>query len=142
MRKLHALLPCAVIAIAVGCAEEPPPAAEVVRPVKLLTLDLGTAGVLLEYPGKVDPAQHADVAFEVLAPFVAGSIDDETLRAILDDAYARFAHPAVTPLAQLDAGRFAELERRSQHRDGNPSLGVADRRLDGFDWRRLGAFGR
>jgi RND family efflux transporter MFP subunit len=50
----------------VACGEEPapegPPPA---RPVKILKLDAAAGAGTLEYPGKVSPAQHADMAFEV-----------------------------------------------------------------------------
>ncbi len=44
----------------------------------------------------------AEVAAEVIAPFVGSSIDKPTLLAMARDAYGRFGHPAVTPLAQID----------------------------------------
>ena len=43
---------------------------------------------------------YAEVAFRVIARFVDGEIDDGTLRAMIDEAYATFAHPAVVPLVQ------------------------------------------
>lgn len=45
---------------------------------------------------------YAAVAFEVIQPFVGGTIDDDTLRTIIDGAYGTFRHTAVTPLVQLD----------------------------------------
>ncbi len=44
---------------------------------------------------------YAEVAFEIIQPFVGGEIADGDLRAMIDEAYARFRHPAVTPLVQL-----------------------------------------
>ena len=53
---------------------------------------------------------YEDVACAVIAPFVGGAIADEDLARMVREAYATFRHPAVVPLAQLDAGRFvAEL---------------------------------
>jgi len=49
---------------------------------------------------------YADVAFEVIQPFVGGEISDADLKAMIDDAYAGFRHDAVTPLVQLAPGRF------------------------------------
>ena len=45
---------------------------------------------------------YADLAEEVMRPFVAGSIDDASLRTIVHGAYHDFGHPAVAPLKQLD----------------------------------------
>ncbi len=48
----------------------------------------------------------AEVAVEVMSPFVGGSIDKATLLAMAREAYARFDHPAVTPLVQIDSNRW------------------------------------
>jgi threonine synthase len=48
----------------------------------------------------------AEVAVEVMAPFVGDSIDKATLLAMARDAYGRFDHPAVTPLVQIDRNRW------------------------------------
>jgi threonine synthase len=45
---------------------------------------------------------YAETAAAVMAPFVAGSLTEDELRALCDIAYGRFAHDAVTPLVQLD----------------------------------------
>ncbi len=45
---------------------------------------------------------YAAVAIEVIQPFVGGTIDDDTLKTIIDGAYGTFRHAAVTPLVQLD----------------------------------------
>jgi threonine synthase len=44
----------------------------------------------------------AQVATAVLEPFTGGAIPREELLALARDAYARFGHPAVTPLVQID----------------------------------------
>ena len=44
----------------------------------------------------------AEVAVALLEPFAGGSIPRGELIAIARDAYARFGHPAVTPLVQID----------------------------------------
>jgi threonine synthase len=49
---------------------------------------------------------YGDVAHAVIAPFVGGEIPDDTLRGMIDEAYAAFAHRAVTPLKQLDANQW------------------------------------
>ncbi|MCC7252203.1 threonine synthase [Hyphomicrobium sp.] len=48
----------------------------------------------------------AEVAAEVMAPFVGDSIDRATLLAMAREAYGRFGHPAVTPLTQIDRNRW------------------------------------
>jgi threonine synthase len=52
---------------------------------------------------------YAETAVRVMAPFVAGSLDEEELRGLCRAAYGSFAHDAVTPLVQLD-GRHWLLE--------------------------------
>jgi len=49
---------------------------------------------------------YQQVAFTVLSPFVDGEIDDKTLRAMIDEAYATFRHPAVAPLVQTGPDAF------------------------------------
>ena len=45
---------------------------------------------------------YAELATRVMHPFVGNSLTIEQLRDLSTRAYGRFAHPAVTPLAQLD----------------------------------------
>ena len=45
---------------------------------------------------------YAELAARVMQPFVEGSLTAERLRELTAQAYGRFAHAAVTPLAQLD----------------------------------------
>jgi threonine synthase len=45
---------------------------------------------------------YVETAVRVMAPFVAGSLSEDELRALCKAAYARFDHDAVTPLVQLD----------------------------------------
>ncbi|MDZ7872802.1 MAG: threonine synthase [Rhizobium sp.] len=49
---------------------------------------------------------YEDVAFEVLLPFTNGEIEPDTFRAMIDEAYATFKHPAVAPLVQTGANTF------------------------------------
>ncbi|CAM4214791.1 threonine synthase [Vreelandella rituensis] len=49
---------------------------------------------------------YAEIAFQVMQPFVGGEIDDDTFREIVREAYATFNHDAVVPLKQLDANHF------------------------------------
>lgn len=49
---------------------------------------------------------YHELAFNVMRPFVAGSISDADFKAILKDTYGAFAHGAVAPLRQLDANEW------------------------------------
>ncbi|MGB7406205.1 MAG: threonine synthase [Pacificimonas sp.] len=46
---------------------------------------------------------YVETAVRVMAPFAAGSVTEDELRALCRTAYGNFAHEAVTPLVQLDA---------------------------------------
>jgi threonine synthase len=45
---------------------------------------------------------YVETAVAVMRPFIGGALSDEELRSLCTLAYGRFAHRAVTPLAQLD----------------------------------------
>ena len=47
-----------------------------------------------------------DVATEVIAPFAAGSLTRDEVATLAHAAYARFGHPAVTPICQIAPNRF------------------------------------
>ncbi|MCA1906987.1 MAG: threonine synthase [Magnetospirillum sp.] len=49
---------------------------------------------------------YAEIALRVMTPFVEGSLTRDELKALVDDTYARFTHPAVAPLKQLDANQW------------------------------------
>ena len=49
---------------------------------------------------------YHELAFNVMRPFVTGSIEDAEFKAILKDTYEAFAHSAVAPLRQLDANEW------------------------------------
>ncbi|MEM1039742.1 MAG: threonine synthase [Pseudomonadota bacterium] len=51
---------------------------------------------------------YAKVAQTVLWPFVDGEIDRTAFNAIVDEAYATFAHPAVAPLVQTGNNTFVQ----------------------------------
>ncbi len=51
-------------------------------------------------------SSYAEIAFAVIKPFTGGEIEDAQLRAMIDEAYATFAHKAVVPLKQLDANHW------------------------------------
>ncbi|NBP73347.1 MAG: threonine synthase, partial [Alphaproteobacteria bacterium] len=44
---------------------------------------------------------YAGIAYRVIHPFVGGAIDDDALKAMIDETYAGFGHPAVAPLKQI-----------------------------------------
>ncbi|WP_349437644.1 threonine synthase [Pararhizobium sp. A13] len=49
---------------------------------------------------------YQEIAFAVLSPFVDGEIPDDTFRAMIDEAYATFRHPAIAPLVQTGPNAF------------------------------------
>jgi threonine synthase len=49
---------------------------------------------------------YQEIAFRVIAPFADRDIAPEALRVMIDEAYATFRHPAVTPLTQSGANAF------------------------------------
>jgi len=49
---------------------------------------------------------YAEVALEVIRPFVAGAIDDADLARMTQEAYGTFRHPAVAPLTQIGRNLF------------------------------------
>jgi threonine synthase len=49
---------------------------------------------------------YAELAFEVMQPFVGGSIPDAEFKAMIDASYAGFAHPEVAPLKHLYANDY------------------------------------
>ncbi len=52
--------------------------------------------------GPLRGASFTDVAMAVAEPFTAGHVEPDVMRDVLTRAYARFRHPAVAPLVQLD----------------------------------------
>ena len=50
---------------------------------------------------------YAELAARVIQPFVGAAIPFATLQAVCREAYAGFAHPAVTPLVQLETGLWS-----------------------------------
>jgi threonine synthase len=49
---------------------------------------------------------YAEVAVEIVRPFVGGAISDADLSRMAHDAYGTFRHPAVVPVTQLTPGMF------------------------------------
>jgi len=49
---------------------------------------------------------YADIAFQIMQPFVDCAIDDAALKTLIDESYDSFSHDAVAPLRQLDDNLF------------------------------------
>ncbi len=49
---------------------------------------------------------YQDIAFELLYRFTGGEIEADLFRAMIDEAYATFRHPAVAPLVQTGPNSF------------------------------------
>jgi threonine synthase len=49
---------------------------------------------------------YADVAYAIISRFTGGEIAPQKLKAILDEAYASFRHPSVTPLLEIEPNHF------------------------------------
>ncbi|MBV8793052.1 MAG: threonine synthase [Pseudolabrys sp.] len=60
------------------------------------------AGTIAGFAGR----PYAEVALDVLRPFVAGSIADADLARLTNEAYGGFRHPATVPLVQLSPSTF------------------------------------
>ncbi len=78
---------------------------------------------------------YAEVAVEVMRPFVGDAITEHDLARMAREAYGNFRHPAVVPLTQLGAGDFVlelfhgptlafkdlAMQLLSRHRDHAPA---------------------
>ncbi len=51
---------------------------------------------------------YPELAARVMAPFMAGAIDAETLHRLCREAYAGFTHPATVPLVQIDRDLYVQ----------------------------------
>jgi threonine synthase len=49
---------------------------------------------------------YVELAVRIMAPFTAGSLNEDELRGLCQAAYGRFSHKAVTPLVQLDESNW------------------------------------
>ncbi|MDB5612621.1 MAG: threonine synthase [Devosia sp.] len=49
---------------------------------------------------------YADVAYDIISRFVGDEIAPAKLKAILNDSYAVFRHPSVTPLVEIEPNHF------------------------------------
>ena len=60
----------------------------------------------LEEWREIASLSYADAAKRILAPFVEGEIEAQTFGAMVDEAYATFAHEAVAPLVQTGTNEW------------------------------------
>ena len=60
------------------------------------------AGVIAAFAGR----PYAEVAVEIIRPFVGDAIPEDDLARMTREAYGKFRHPAVAPLAQLGMSDF------------------------------------
>lgn len=60
------------------------------------------ADTIASFAGK----SYQRVALEVIRPFVGDAIPEAKLKAMIDEAYSGFRHPAVTPLVQTGSNTF------------------------------------
>ncbi|MCW0000376.1 threonine synthase [Pararhizobium sp. YC-54] len=49
---------------------------------------------------------YQEIAFTVLTPFIDGEIPDGKFRAMIDEAYGTFRHPAIAPIVQTGPNAF------------------------------------
>ena len=49
---------------------------------------------------------YADLALEIMMPFVGESFARDELKRMIDTAYSNFRHAAIAPLVQLDSHHF------------------------------------
>lgn len=76
LRACTSAVSVCLLLIASGCGEEPPVEEPVARPVKMLTIGGGGSGGTQEYPGKISPAQSAELSFEVPGKIIELPIDE------------------------------------------------------------------
>jgi RND family efflux transporter MFP subunit len=146
------LFALALIGIALSaCGDEAPPPAEVVRPVKLMTISAAGAGTTREYPGTVEATQSVEIGFEVagkiieLPVSVGMSVNKGALLARLDPAdflaarelaeanrkAAQSAYDRAKRIFDQGAGSQAEVDQRLRDIDvAKQELKKAQKALD------------
>jgi threonine synthase len=76
---------------------------------------------------------YAELAFNVMYPFVESSIPADDFKAMVDETYGEFDHPAVAPLVQLDSNEWVmELFRGPTLAFKDFALQLLGRLLDYF----------
>lgn len=56
--------------------------------------------------GALEGRPYAEVAFEIMRPFIGGAFTEEEFRADVQSAYASFSHPQTVPLKQLSSNKY------------------------------------
>lgn len=122
----------------VACGSEAPPEKpEIVRPVKLMTLDAGDDRIILEYPGEVSAARSVELGFEVPGkiielPILDGmSVEQGALLGRLDDADYVAARDAAE--ANRKASRSAYERAKRIYDQGAGSQAEVDQTLRNID---------
>jgi RND family efflux transporter MFP subunit len=109
-----------LLVVVAGCDKEPPPRPEVVRPVKMLTIEGPGAASQREYPATIKATQQADMGFEVsgrITEFLVNEgqiVDADEVLARLDDRdYQAEFNKAEANLrkAQADLNRSLSIYR-------------------------------
>lgn len=49
---------------------------------------------------------YKDIAFTVISPYIGDSMDDDTLKQLIDKSYQKFNHSAIAPMIQLDTNQW------------------------------------
>jgi RND family efflux transporter MFP subunit len=62
-------------AVLAGCGEEPPPAAEPVRPVRVITVETGSGGELVSITGQVQAEEEVSLSFRVGGRMIERSVN-------------------------------------------------------------------
>jgi RND family efflux transporter MFP subunit len=115
---LHLIAVVLTTFLLAACSDEAPPEKkEIVRPVKLMTLDAGGAGTTLEYPGEVSAARSVELGFEVAGKIVELPISDGlavkkgTLLGRLDDSDYVAARDAAEANRKAAQSAYERAER-------------------------------
>jgi len=147
------LFSLALIGIALSaCGDNaPPPPAEVVRPVKMMTISTDGASATREYPGKIEATQSVEIGFEVAGKIIELPISDGisvkkgALLARLDPAdflsarelaeanrkAAQSAYDRASRIFDQGAGSQAEVDQRLRDIDvAKQELNKAQKALD------------
>jgi len=102
----------------VACGDEAPPEKkEIVRPVKLMTIDAGGSGTSREYPGQIAATQSVELGFEVAGKIVELPITDGlavkkgALMGRLDDADYVAARDSAEAQRKASQSAFERAQR-------------------------------
>lgn len=148
--RLITLLLTSVMLVACG-DDAPTETPEIVRPVKLVTVDQGGDSTIREYPGTVSATQSVELGFEVSGKIIElpisngvavkkgallGRLDDSDYRAARDSAKASrkaslSAHERAKRIFDQGAGSQAEVDETLREIDvANQNLIKAQKALD------------